>query len=55
MDWVHQISGKTWCTADIIHDFVRAADKLHKEKTGLNLIAWGGNDPTGREILKYIN
>lgn len=55
LDWVHQISGKTWCTADIIHDFVRAADKLHKEKTGLNLIAWGGNDPTGREILKYIN
>jgi hypothetical protein len=40
-DWVHHLNGKNWVHKTMLQQFMRLADKVHKEKTGKNLIGWG--------------
>jgi hypothetical protein len=40
-DWIHHLNSKNWVTKAILNQFMRLADKVHKEKTGKNLIGWG--------------
>ena len=40
-DWIHQLNGKKWVSKEMLNQFMRLADKVHKEKTSENLIGWG--------------
>ena len=40
-DWIYHLNGKNWVTKTMLQQFMRLADKVHKEKTGENLIGWG--------------
>ena len=40
-DWIYHLSGKNWVTRTMLQQFMKLADKVHKEKTGKNLIGWG--------------
>jgi len=40
-DWIYQLNGKNWVTRPMLQQFMKLADKVHKEKTGKNLIGWG--------------
>jgi len=40
-DWVYHLNGKNWVTRTMLQQFMKLADKVHKEKTGKNLIGWG--------------
>ena len=40
-DWIYHLNAKTWVTKTMLQQFMRLADKVHKEKTGENLIGWG--------------
>ena len=40
-DWVHHLNEKNWVTRTMLQQFMKLADKVHKEKTGKNLIGWG--------------
>jgi hypothetical protein len=35
--WVEHLNAKSWVTKTMLSQFMKLADKLHKEKTGLNL------------------
>ena len=40
-DWIQHLNGKNWVTKNMLQQFMILADKVHKEKTGKNLIGWG--------------
>tara|TARA_R100000781_G_C4019453_1_gene106561 strand:- start:45 stop:653 length:609 start_codon:yes stop_codon:yes gene_type:complete len=40
-DWIQHLNSKNWVTKVMLDQFMRLADKVHKEKTGENLIGWG--------------
>ena len=40
-DWIQHMNGKNWVHKTMLSQFMRLADKVHKEKTGENLIGWG--------------
>ena len=40
-DWIQHLNGKNWVHKTMLSQFMRLADKVHKEKTGENLIGWG--------------
>ena len=40
-DWIQHLNGKNWVHKTMLSQFMRLADKIHKEKTGENLIGWG--------------
>ena len=40
-DWVYHLNEKNWVTRTMLQQFMNLADKVHKEKTGENLIGWG--------------
>ena len=40
-DWIYHLNEKNWVTKPMLQQFMRLADKVHKEKTGENLIGWG--------------
>ena len=40
-DWVYHLNEKNWVTRTMLQQFMKLADKVHKEKTGKNLIGWG--------------
>ena len=40
-DWIQHLNSKNWVTKVMLNQFMRLADKVHKEKTGENLIGWG--------------
>jgi len=40
-DWIQHLNGKNWVHKTMLQQFMRLADKVHKEKTGKNLIGWG--------------
>ena len=40
-DWIYHLNGKNWVTRTMLQQFMKLADKVHKEKTGKNLIGWG--------------
>ena len=40
-DWVYHLNEKYWVTRTMLQQFMNLADKVHKEKTGENLIGWG--------------
>tara|TARA_R110000765_G_scaffold398687_1_gene493140 strand:- start:48 stop:629 length:582 start_codon:yes stop_codon:yes gene_type:complete len=40
-DWIQHMNGKNWVHKEMLQQFMRLADKVHKEKTGENLIGWG--------------
>ena len=40
-DWIQHLNGKNWVHKTMLSQFMRLADKAHKEKTGENLIGWG--------------
>lgn len=40
-DWVYHMNGKNWVHKDMLYQFMKLADKVHKEKTGKHLIGWG--------------
>jgi hypothetical protein len=33
-DWIRQLSGKTWCTVEMINELIDEVNEVHKEKTG---------------------
>ena len=40
-DWVQHLNSKNWVHKQMLNQFMKLADKAHKEKTGDNLIGWG--------------
>ena len=40
-DWIYHLHAKNWVTKTMLLQFMKLADKVHKEKTGENLIGWG--------------
>ena len=40
-DWIQHLNGKNWVHKTMLQQFMRLAVKVHKEKTGKNLIGWG--------------
>ena len=40
-DWIYHLHVKNWVHKTMLQQFMRLADKVHKEKTGKNLIGWG--------------
>ena len=40
-DWVQHLNAKNWVHKTMLDQFMKLADKVHKEKTGKNLIGWG--------------
>lgn len=40
-DWIYHLSSKNWVHKNMLNQFMELADKVHKEKTGKNLIGWG--------------
>ena len=40
-DWIQHMNGKNWVHKTMLQQFMRLADKVHREKTGRGLIAWG--------------
>ena len=40
-DWIQHMNGKNWVHKEMLQQFMKLADKVHKEKTGENLIGWG--------------
>lgn len=40
-DWIQHLNNKNWVHKGMLNQFMRLADKVHKEKTGKNLIGWG--------------
>jgi hypothetical protein len=40
-DWIYHLHAKNWVHKTMLQQFMRLADKVHKEKTGKNLIGWG--------------
>tara|TARA_R110000782_G_scaffold266484_1_gene360961 strand:- start:389 stop:997 length:609 start_codon:yes stop_codon:yes gene_type:complete len=40
-DWIQHLNSKNWVHKEMLNQFMKLADKVHKEKTGKNLIGWG--------------
>ena len=40
-DWIQHMNGKNWVHKTMLQQFMRLADKVHREKTGKGLIGWG--------------
>ena len=40
-DWIYHLHAKNWVPKTMLLQFMKLADKVHKEKTGENLIGWG--------------
>jgi len=40
-DWIQHLNGKNWVHKEMLNEFMKLADRIHKEKTGKNLIGWG--------------